>query len=319
MTPRHTYIARINRVIDHIDAHLADPLDLATLAGVAHFSPWHFHRIFQAMTGETLADRVRRRRLEAAAARLLATPATTAVAIALDVGFASPEVFSRAFRAHFGMTPTAWRRGGWRDWADGHREQLHKIHQAQHNQHQALIKAFLHDPHLWPTGHVPLDGEPTMDVQIRQIPDTRVAYMRHTGPYGTAGIPRTWQRFAAWCEQAGLMQPRRTMYGVSQDNPSITPPAQCRYDACIEVDEAFRPSGEVGVQTLRGGRYACARFTGTPNDIHAAWMRLCGEWLPDSGYQADDAPAVEIYDPDYVMDEKTGAFSCWLCVPVRGL
>jgi AraC family transcriptional regulator len=116
-TPRSTYIARINRVIDHIDAHLADPLDLETLAAVAHFSAFHFHRIFRTMTGETLGDWVRRRRLEIAAGRLVSSPGTSATRIALDVGFASPEVFTRAFRAYFGVTPGAWRQGAHRPWA----------------------------------------------------------------------------------------------------------------------------------------------------------------------------------------------------------
>ena len=111
MNPSTDYQRRIDRVLDHIRTHLAEPLDLATLAEVAHFSPWHFHRIFQGMTGETLADAVRRLRLEAAALRLVHRPHDAALGIALGVGFASAEVFSRAFKAHFGMTPTAWRRG----------------------------------------------------------------------------------------------------------------------------------------------------------------------------------------------------------------
>jgi AraC family transcriptional regulator len=68
------YTARINRVMDHIDAHLGETLDLRALAVVAGFSPFHFHRLFQGLTGETLADRVRRRRLEVAAGRLLTQP-----------------------------------------------------------------------------------------------------------------------------------------------------------------------------------------------------------------------------------------------------
>ena len=108
MTNRGAYIARINRVVDHIDEHLDADLDLHTLARVARVSPWHFHRVFQALTGETIATRVRRRRLEVAAARMLMSE-ETALAIALDVGFGSPEVFTRAFRAYFGVTPSAWR------------------------------------------------------------------------------------------------------------------------------------------------------------------------------------------------------------------
>ncbi|RZL94591.1 MAG: AraC family transcriptional regulator [Variovorax sp.] len=318
MNPRATYVARINRVIDHIDRHLSEPLDLATLASVAYFSSWHFHRVFQAMTGETLADRVRRRRLEVAAARLLVLPPEPVLAIALDVGFGSAAVFTRAFSAHFGATPTAWRRGAFRPWAEHRRVQLRKIHQADRKAQQAVAEAFRHDERSWPTGHVPQTGEKAMKVELKTLPDVRVAYMRHVGPYGESGIPRTWQRFAAWCDARGLMQPRRPMYGVAHDNADVTPPERCRYDACVEVGAEFRPEGEIGVQTLRGGRYACVGFTGRPDQIHTAWTRLC-DWLPDSGWQAADGAPVEIYGTDFAMDEKTGAFSCTLCMPVRPL
>ena len=157
-----------------------------------------------------------------------------------------------------------------------------------------------------------------MKIEIKSLPEVRVAYMRHVGPYGDSGITRTWQRFAAWCGEHGLMDARRTMYGVSRDNPDVTPPAKCRYDACIEVEEGFRPEGEIGVQTLGGGRYACTDFAGPSTEIHAAWMKLC-DWLPDSGWQPADGAPLEIYGRDFAMDEKTGAFSCTLCMPVRPL
>lgn len=316
---RRAYAARINRVIDFIDAHLADPMDLSTLADVANFSPWHFHRVFQAMTGETLADRVRRRRLEAAAQRLLATPAQAALAVALDVGFGSAEVFTRAFRAHFGMTPSHWRRGGWRDWARQRHLELRKIHQEVRKENQAAALIFLEHPEHWPLGRLNEEPSLTMNIDIRTLPPRRLAYMRYTGPYGHPGINETWQRFMAWGAQRGLTQPRRTMYGISQDNPEITPPERCRYDCCVEVDASFDPEGIVGVQDLAGGRYACALFTGTGATIAQAWMTLYGQWMPSSGWQAGDGPALELYDKDFVMDETTGQFSCLLCVPIKSL
>jgi AraC family transcriptional regulator len=319
-TNRSWYTASINRVVDHIDAHLAEPLDLETLARVAHFSPWHFHRLFQALTGETLADRVRRRRLETAAARLLATPPQSALRIALDVGFGSAEVFTRAFRAHFGITPTAWRQGGFRVWARKHGVQLRKIHQADRKENQATAIGFLQDGDLWPHGRHRRNtrgGGKSMQVEIRSLPETRVAYMRHVGPYGSSSITKMWMRFAAWCDANGLMTPRPTMYGISQDSPKITAPDKCRYDACVPVADRFQPTDDVGVQTIGGGRYACARFTGSAAEIHKAWMQFIGGWIPDSGYQCDDRPALELYEPDFTVDPKTGVFSCLLCMPVR--
>jgi AraC family transcriptional regulator len=154
-------------------------------------------------------------------------------------------------------------------------------------------------------------------VELKTLPETRVAYMRHVGPYGDVGIPSLWQRFEAWCRQGSMFGPGRSVYGIGLDNPDITAPDKCRYDACIAVDDIFRPEGDVGVQTIGGGLYACTPFSGTSEHIHAAWMRLFAEWLPGSAYQPDDRPAVEIYGDHVQVDPKTGAFSCLLCLPVR--
>lgn len=156
-----------------------------------------------------------------------------------------------------------------------------------------------------------------MHVEIRTLPALRLAYLRHTGPYGAPGISQTWERLGAWCEARGLMQPRPKFYGISHDDPGATPAAQCRYDACVPVDAAFAPQGDVGVQPFAGGRYACARFTGPGRQIGAVWEWLYGQWLPASGLQADARAGVEVYDEDFAIDPATGAFSCWVCMPVR--
>lgn len=158
-----------------------------------------------------------------------------------------------------------------------------------------------------------------MHLELRTLPAMRLAYLRWTGPYGHPGITQTWERFGAWAARQGRLEPRRKMYGISQDNPETTPADQCRYDCCVAVDEGLRPTGEIAVQAFAGGRYACARFTGTGADIHTAWMRMYGEWLPGSGWQADDKPGLELYDEDFAVDPASGAFNCWLCVPVRAL
>ena len=107
---RVEYERRIHRVMDHIERHLDQPLDLETLAAVANFSAFHFHRLFRAWTGETLGDHLRRLRVEKGALRLLTQPRLMRVAeVALAVGFGSGEAFARAFKSRFGATPSAWR------------------------------------------------------------------------------------------------------------------------------------------------------------------------------------------------------------------
>lgn len=109
---RLEYEKRVNRVIDHVRAHLAEDLSLDRLAHVAAFSPFHFHRMFRAITNETLFAFIQRLRLERAAIALIHHPDESVLAVALDHGFSSAATFARAFRGHFGMSATTWRTGG---------------------------------------------------------------------------------------------------------------------------------------------------------------------------------------------------------------
>src|SRR5438874_13456669 len=107
---RSEYESRMHRVVEYIDRQLDQPLDLDTLAEVAHFSSFHFHRLFAAWMGETLGDYLRRRRIEVAAMRLSSQPRLSVLTAAISVGFGSGEAFTRAFNTRFGCSPTTWRK-----------------------------------------------------------------------------------------------------------------------------------------------------------------------------------------------------------------
>jgi AraC family transcriptional regulator len=158
--------------------------------------------------------------------------------------------------------------------------------------------------------------EITMDVTIKHLPPARVAYMRLTGPYGPA-IGVFWREvFGVWMAQNGLLQ--RVRYGIGLDDPAITPPAECRYDACVEVPETFDATPQVLIRTLPGGQFACARFVGTGAEIGEAWNRLFRE-LPTLDRRADGGPYFERYAQDSRYDPLTGVMDCELCVPVKPL
>lgn len=106
---RLDYAARIERVAAHITANLDRPLDLARLAEIACFSPYHFHRLYRLVLGETPDQTVRRLRLHRAAAALSRNEEPLA-RIAREAGYGSAEAFSRAFAA----APEPIRSVGWR-------------------------------------------------------------------------------------------------------------------------------------------------------------------------------------------------------------
>lgn len=286
----------MHRVQAYIDRHLDAPLDLAAMAGVAHFSPFHFHRLFLAWTGQTLGDYLARRRLELGAQRLRGQPSSTVLSIALGVGYGSAEAFSRAFKAHFGLTPSQWR----------------NLDHADSNLHQATRAAAGEDEVF----RNPDVGEPVI-VHLIDRPTVRMAYLRYQGPYGPA-LGRFWaETFNPWLATQNLGPVAR--FGISHDDPSLVPPELCRYDCGVAVPHDWVPNGGAQVVELPGGRYAALKFEGTAATIGAAWRQLMGRWLPSSGLQLDARPCFEHYGPDACFDAVTGVFDCELCIPVAPL
>ncbi|MBJ7313037.1 GyrI-like domain-containing protein [Rugamonas sp. CCM 8940] len=312
---RAEYALRMNRVLDYIDTHLDTPLELSQLADVANFSRFHFHRIFAGWMGETLGDYARRRRLEVAAQRLSCGSGASVLATALACGFGSGEAFARAFKLKFGCTPTAWRAGT----PERQTMQLAALRARQSNLDQADSK---HDQAgQGAPGDYGVSSQPhrknDMQVRVIDLPQVRIAFHRHIGPYGAPASEFWRDKMAPWIQSNGLEG--RLCFGVGHDDPSVTSADKCRYDACVAVPDDFRGNGMVSVGTLPGGRYAVAQFKGRPASIGEAWMTLMREWLPSSGLQCDERPCFEQFAPASALDPLTGEFSCELCIPVRAL
>ncbi len=156
-----------------------------------------------------------------------------------------------------------------------------------------------------------------MDVNIIDRLDLTVACLPYRGPYGPS-VTEFWTKvFYPWAHMHGLLN--RPRYGISHDDPDLVAPEQCRYDACVEVDEDFQPQGGAFKTVIPGGRYAVLTFDGPIAQIGAAWTSLMRDWLPDSGFRIDARPYFEHYPVDALYDPVTCAMRCDLCVPVAPL
>lgn len=286
-TPAHAqpvrghHVHRIEAVLDHVDSHLADDLKLETLAQLAAISPFHFHRLFLSWTGETLKAFVRRRRLESAAGRLRHCPDEKITVIAFNCGFASPEAFARAFRDHFGMTPSAWRCGGWLNW-----------------------RTPANDP-----GRAPRPA-----VEVRRREPTEYLFMRARGDYGRTAY-ELWERFLPLVHSLGLAEQPLVFIGL--DDPAIAGAATCRMDACVELPAGWHDPGLRLPRHRVGERWiASLPFDGPASDIALGWNTLLDEWLPNSPFTMGEGHFFERYEPRAGVP-GTPLVRCELCMPVQ--
>ena len=184
------YVDRVNRAVDYITTNLDQPLPLEEVARAACFSPYHFHRIFRALMGETLASFVKRVRLERSVYLLSHRENASLTDIALACGFASSSNFSRCFRGHYGVAPRKFDVESFRR----SRREMMQASLAPPEERHRLERL--------PTGKNP-DG---FAVRLRRLPARRVAYIRVHRPYEGDHVRQAAARLLAWAE---ARRPRR--------------------------------------------------------------------------------------------------------------
>jgi AraC family transcriptional regulator len=269
------YKERLLRVLIQIQQRLDEPLSLEELARQACLSPFHFHRVFRGMIGESLKSHIRRLRLERAASRLKLS-GRPVIEIAFDAGYETHEAFTRAFHSAFGRSPSNYRR---LRQAALELKSPSGVHYAE----TLNLKNF----------HAIRMGNIAMKVTIKNIESFRVAFMRQVGPYSECSA--TWEKFGTYLGKEGRLGPGTQFIGISHDDPEVTPPDKIRYDACVTVTADFQPEGEIGVQMIPGGEYAMMTHFGSYDRFNETYAQLLGQWLPRSGRELRASPCFEVY------------------------
>lgn len=289
------YVERVNLAIDCVVSRLAEPggrLRLVEVARAAGLSPFHFHRVFQMLMGETLADFVKRLRLEKALVMMCHGAGAprrrgrrlSLTRVAMACGFSSSSDFSRCFKQRFGAAPSAFDTKAWR--AD-HGAELEAIVDGAVKGGARL--------HLDRLPRLPLSANPDgFRVRIRDLPARTVAYIRVRNPYRSDAVVTAVQRLIAWAERHSLADGQ--WLGYQWENPEITPLDRCVYHTAVEVPQGrFTPKGEIGRFRFPPMVVAQVEVRGGIDLELRALQWLFGVWLPTSGYVPDDHPCFEAF------------------------
>lgn len=268
---RQEYHQAINHVIDFINNHLYEPLDLTTLSGIANLSTFHFHRIFTAFIGEPVGMYITRLRLENAAQKLHTTKKNL-TEIASLTGYQSQFALSKAFKKHFGVAPSAFR------------------------------NIQTHFSYQWKK------PEPTLlklSPEIRNEETKQVVYIRIMAEYGSpVDYALGWKKLWKFAKQKQIINGKNEYLGLSFDDPNITKSDRCRFYACITTDNTIKPKGEFGTMTINKGKYAVFTLKGSYRGLHRLYQAIYLEWLPKSNYHLRNCTPFEKYlnNPDIVAE-----------------
>ncbi len=253
------YERRILRVLQYIDDNPAADLSLDALADIAAMSRFHWHRVFQAMTGETCAQTVRRIRM-LKAARWLAFENGAIAQVAERVGYPNVQSFTRVFGEYYKVPPAEFRQGDW--------------------EHQIPTPAAKGKFKMFP-------------VEIKQVPSLRLAALLHQGAYTLVGP--CFQKLFQSAATTNLLPHVQGVASVYYDDPHSVPDADLRCHAGLVVPQNTKLPGDLEDVLMAGGTYAILHYKGAYPALVAAYDFLYGSWLPGSGREPRHAPCYERY------------------------
>ncbi len=262
-------------MLDRIYSDLTQPLRLNELAELADLSPFHFHRVFQAMVGETPNEFVKRLRLEKSLYLMSFGKPKSLTDIAFDVGFSSSSDFTRSFKLRYGVPPSKFDLAAWRA-AHGDRIEA-----------SANASPFKLEQTCSRT------NDDQFCVRIHELPTRNVAYIRVANPYQGDGVVQAANRLMAWADARQITNSQ--WLGYQFESPRVTDLEACYYCVAVEVKRDFKPMGEVGLYHFPAMTVADVFMKGDIDLEIRLLQWLYGSWLPSSKYVPADQPCFEAW------------------------
>jgi AraC family transcriptional regulator len=259
-TTREEYQKCVNAVVDYINLHLGEEIDLKSLAKISHFSPFYFHRIMKAFLGEPVGTFIVRTRTETAA-RLLRYTDLPIADIAYRIGYSSSSSLSKVFKQFYGISPLEYR----------------------NNKNFVIMKpAIIH-------------SELKLKREIKELPVRNMIYIRLFGDYKLNDYCGTWMRLQQFVQEEKLPMGEVMPYCIFHDDPKVTPIEKLRTDVCMVMPAAVTPKGNIGFKQLPAGRYAIFLYKGSYEHLQSVYDTIYGKYIPEMECTFRDEASAERY------------------------
>ncbi|MRG58394.1 helix-turn-helix domain-containing protein [Agromyces sp. CFH 90414] len=285
-------IAVLNRLVEYLEQHLVEEIDVADVASRLGTTEYHVRRMFSSLAGMPLSEYIRRRRMAVAAAEVLGTGQL--LDIAIRYGYGSTEAFNRAFRSVHGVSPAEVRRSG-----GPLRTQPQLRFRLTVEGNTPMDTRIIDRPAFRLIGHaarVPLIHEganPHIQAHIASLPPEEHARLKELGD----------------TEPTGLLQ-------VSADvDPDYTEGSELTYLHGVAVGGATAVPADLDVIEVPAGTWAVFRTEGPyPGALQSAWAATATDWFPSNPWRLRSGPSI------VAVLERSADFSratCELWLPVE--
>lgn len=255
------YTERLNVIVEFINNNLDSKLTLEQLSKLSHFSPFHFHKITKALLKEPIGSYISRIRLERAA-HMLQYSNDSIEQIAFNIGYETPSSLSKQFKNHFEVSPTNYRKG-----------KKIKIKSLKNMDTKLDIKK----------------------AKIVNLEEQQAIFIKLQGSYQTLDFGSAWEKLWSVVKSQKLFTAGIEHIGISYDDPNMTDADKIRYDACLVIHKEAKPEGDVGLKTLKKGKFAMFHYTGSYKNLSNVYDYIFNEWLLNSDYELRDEPVREKY------------------------
>lgn len=297
---RKEYTQRINAAMDYINENLCGKIRLEDIAKSAYFSPFHFHRIFSALVGETVNEFINRSRVEKAASSLIRNYDYSISEIAERSGFNSPSSFSRAFKKYYGMSAT--------EMQDMTSSQYSKICKVDSKNGKT---AFTIEDYICNVNKILKNMN--VNVEVKEMPEFKLAYIRHIGEYSK--MAPVYENLMNWGKINGVLNKETKAIAIYHDDPKVTEINKVRTSVCITCDQSFKGDREIGSMTLKAGKYAVGRVEIKQEEFEEAWTYMHA-WTLENGFNCGDGEYYEIYNNNF-KEHPEGKHIVDICIPVK--
>ena len=294
-------IARLNVAIQFIEENLETKLNLLIIAEKAHFSPFHFHRLFSVIVGETVNNFIIRKRIEKAASYLLHQKEKSITEVTEAVGFGNLSSFSKAFKKFYGISPNQFK--------EESPDKFSKICKTESKKGQVKVTF---EQYICSINNA-LDWlQMNAKTEVKIVDKLNLAYISHKGKIEDTAL--AFDKLVKWAGPKGLLNNKTKMVAIYHDSPKITDPNNIRTSACIVLDKPLKTEGEVNLRTIEATKCIVSRFEITLSEFQQAWESSF-VWMVENGYKKSEVNPFDIYYNN-AAEHPENKFIVDLCIPI---